>query len=315
MARGVDVHLIIDDFGSDAPRKFFDRLVEAGGTFSLFQPSWNVRYLVRNHQKFVIADNSAVLTGGFNISDHYFRPPQENGWCDLGVHIEGTVVDRFCQWFELLKGWVAADGSGFRRIRTMVQEWDEGDGPVRLLVGAPLVRRSHWAWRFKRDLFEAKRLDIVTAYFSPPRGVRWMMARIARRGSARMIGAGKSDFDATIDTARLLYRKLLGAGMEIHEFQPCKMHMKLLVVDDKSYFGSANLDKRSMRVNVELMVRVEDAALAARLRELVDHMQQASSQVTPAWYDQKATRWTRLRWRMTYLMTLADYRVARSLNI
>ena len=111
--------------------------------------------------------------------------------------------------------------------------------------------------------------------------------------------------------ARLLYRKLLGAGARIFEFQPCKLHMKLLVVDDTSYVGSANLDKRSFRINVELMVRIEDAGVAAALRGLIDHMQAASIAVTPQWYARRSTFLNRMRWRLAYWLNLADYRVSQ----
>ena len=123
--------------------------------------------------------------------------------------------------------------------------------------------------------------------------------------------AGKSDIGAAIDMARLLYKKLLAAGVRIFEFQPCKLHMKLLVIDNASYVGSANLDKRSFRINVELMVRIADADVAARLREMIDHLQAASIPVTPQWYARLASPLTRLRWRLAYWMSLADYRVSR----
>jgi cardiolipin synthase len=192
----------------------------------------------------------------------------------------------------------------------MVKAWDGGDGPVRLLVGGPLVRRGHWAWVFRQDLVSAQRLDAVSAYFSPPRSFRRLMARVARRGGVRLVMAGKSDIGAAIDMARLLYKKLLASGVSIFEFQPCKLHMKLLVVDDASYVGSANLDKRSFRINVELMVRVEDAGLAAELRKLIDHMEASSEPVTREWYAREATWFNRIRWQLAYWMNLADYRVS-----
>jgi cardiolipin synthase len=317
--RGVQVALIVDDFGNDAGRDFFDQLVEAGGYFAVFSPRWGRRYLVRNHQKFAIADGAKVMTGGANVSDHYFDSPANNGWCDLSVIIEGPVTEKFCEWFGLVKGWVEHEQSGrvsqLRRMRDIVRDWDGGvtgeDDPVRLLVGGPLVRKGHWAWVFRKDLVDARRLDTVTAYFSPPRSFRRQMAKVARRGTVRMVMAGKSDIDAAIDMARLQYRKLLTAGARIAEFQPSKLHMKLIVVDDVSYVGSANLDKRSFRINVELMVRIEDAALAGQLRELIDHMEKASVPVTPAWYAAKATWFNRLRWRMAYWMSLADYRISQ----
>jgi cardiolipin synthase A/B len=112
--------------------------------------------------------------------------------------------------------------------------------------------------------------------------------------------------------ARLLYKRMLRAGVRIFEFQPCKLHMKLLVVDDASYVGSANLDKRSFRINVELMVRIEDAGLAAQLRELIDHMEAASTPITPAWYARESTFLNRMRWRVAYWLSLADYRISKA---
>ncbi len=309
--RGVDVHLIVDDFGSDAPKSFFEPITDAGGRFSVFSASWSVRYLVRNHQKFVIVDEKQVFTGGSNISESYYNPPDCNGWCDLGVTIEGRVVEDFCRWFKLLHEWTETSGSHLRRVRRLIRDWDPGEGPVQLLLGGPLVRRSHWVFRFKRDLRGAKRLDLVTAYFAPPLSVRRQIARLARRGRARLITAGKSDIGASIGIARRLYRRLLRAGARRFEFQPCKLHMKLLVVDDTSYFGSANCDRRSMRINVELMVRVEDEQLAARLRELIDNLEQGTQPIDLDWYRENTNVFTRLRWRIFYLLNMADYGMAR----
>lgn len=313
--RGVEVDLIVDDFGNDAGAEFFAPLEEAGGSFAVFSPKWGTRYLVRNHQKFVIVDGARVMTGGANVSDHYFAIPADNGWCDLSVTIEGAVVEQFLRWFDLLQSWVANDAHGrtrqLRRLRDIVKAWDGGDGPVRLAVGGPLVRRGHWAWCLRQDLVSARRLDAVSAYFSPPRSYRRLIRRVAKRGQVRLIMAGKSDIAAAIAMARLLYRKLLTAGVTIHEFQPCKLHMKLLVVDDVSYIGSANLDKRSFRINVELMVRVEDAGLAAKLRELIDHLEASSEPMTRERYAREATWFNRLRWQAAYWMSLADYRVSR----
>ena len=94
-------------------------IIRAGGKVSVFQPRWNVRYLIRNHQKFVVADDESVITGGFNVSDHYFATPQENGWCDLGVGITGKVVERFVEWFAELEKWVGNGDSQFFAIRAV----------------------------------------------------------------------------------------------------------------------------------------------------------------------------------------------------
>lgn len=314
--RGVDVHLIVDSFGSDAPPSLFKPFEAAGGRYSVFSARFGVRYLIRNHQKFVIADGKRVMTGGFNVSDHYFKPPDVNGWCDLGVMIEGPVVKRFADWFRQLEQWTGDVDAQFNAIRRIVREWEPENDGIQLLLGGPTKITSAWARRVKQDIAHGSRLDLVMAYFSPPRSMRRLIRRLAERGHARMIMAGKSDNTTTIGASRSLYRSFLRSGAKIAEFQPCKLHLKLLVVDDVTYFGSANFDHRSVRLNLELMVRVEDQALAQRMRAMIDNLEAHSEQVTMEWYRKHATWLTRLRWRLErFLVMGVDYTVTRRLNL
>ena len=314
--RGVEVYLIVDAFGTDAPNSFFEPLKAAGGNFAVFEPRMGARYLIRNHQKMAIADDERVMTGGFNISDNYFKPPEENGWADLGVLIEGPMVERFCAWFEQMKAWVSKPGAQYRLLRQMLLQWDRGDGDAQLLMGGPTQITSAWARQAKRDMANAQRLDMVMAYFSPPRSIRRLIRRIAERGTTRLIMAGKSDNNATIGASRALYRGLLTSGVTIAEFQPSKLHCKLIVVDDVTYFGSANFDLRSIRLNLELMVRVKDQALAERMREMVSHINDASEPVTSEWYKRRANWFNRIRWRLGwFLVSVVDYTVTRRINL
>lgn len=316
VGRGVRVRLYIDAFGSSAEPPFFEDLIRAGGTFARFQAKFSKRFLIRNHQKMAIADNDRVLTGGFNISDHYFAPASQNGWKDLGVLITGPIVPRFTDWYECIHEWIHADGSEFRRVREMVRDWDPGEGPVQLVMGGPTSVNSEWAVRFKQDLTRAKRLDIVTAYFAPPRTVRRVLRRAARKRSLRLILASKSDFAITVLAARIHYRRLARAGTRLFEYQPSKLHMKLLVLDDVCHFGSGNLDMRSVRLNLEMMVRVEDAGMAERLRGLVDDMEQVSRPVDASWFAQYRGLSDRLRWLVSsFMVRFLDYGLSRSLNL
>jgi cardiolipin synthase len=314
--RGVDVSLIVDGFGASADDEFFAGLCAAGGRYCCFMPRWGIRYLIRNHQKLVVADGEVAMLGGFNIEDGYFAPPGTDGWSDIGFTIEGALVQRVADWFAELEAWTDDPRGQFRDIRRRVREWDAGEEPVQLLIGGPTRGLSSWARCVGKDLVEGERLDLMMAYFSPSRRLRKRIRRIAAKGRTRLVMAGKSDNPATIGASRALYRGLLRAGARIWEFQPCKLHTKLIVLDDAVYMGSANLDMRSLYLNLEIVVRIEDAALAERMSRFIAGHIPASIEVTPALHARRATLWNRTRWWLSwFLVSVVDYTVSRKLNL
>lgn len=319
--RGVAVTLIIDDFGSLADDRFLAPLIEAGGRVKRFSARWSVRYLIRNHQKMLIMDDRTALIGGFNIAQAYFDPPEENGWNDLAVRVTGETISRLVDWFSLLDGWTDRPRIKLLEASRQVRRWDAGSGPVRWLVGGPSQRLSPWARCVIGDIEMARRLDMMVAYFSPRRGLIRRIAQVARRAAgpgegANLLLAAKSDNAATIGAARANYGRLLRGGVQIYEFEPCKLHAKLIVVDDITYIGSANFDMRSLYLNLELMLRIEDKALADRMREFIQHHLPYSTQVTPALHKSRRTWWNRIRWSIGwFLVTVVDYSVTRRLNL
>ncbi|MDD3798684.1 MAG: phosphatidylserine/phosphatidylglycerophosphate/cardiolipin synthase family protein [Novosphingobium sp.] len=314
--RGVKVSLIVDRFGSRARAAFFVPLAEAGGTFHFFSPRWTRRYLIRNHQKIVVADGERAMIGGFNIQDDYFAPPGENGWHDLGMSLAGAAVAGLERWFDQLAVWTADPKAQFRAIRRLVREWHPGDGPLRWLIGGPTRAPSTWARYVVNDLSRARGLDMIMAYFSPAPLMLGRIARIARHGKVRLVLPAKSDNGATIGASRSLYRRLLKRGAQIWEFTPCRLHSKLIVVDDTVYVGSGNFDIRSLYLNLELMLRIEDAALAQRLRDYVALHLPASERITLELDRSRRTLFNRIRWRLSwFLVTVLDYTITRRLNL
>lgn len=314
--RGVEVSLIVDGFGASVDDAFFAELESAGGKFCIFSPHWTPAYVIRNHQKIVVADARIAMLGGFNIEEDYFAPPENNGWRDLAFTLEGSLVGRVCDWFCQLEQWTADPHAHFRSIRRRVRAWDPGVAPVQLLIGGPTIGLSTWSRSISRDLIRGEKLDMIMAYFAPAYRLRKRIRRIAEKGHTRLVLAGKSDNAATIGASRTLYKKLLRAGTRIYEFQPCKLHTKLIVLDDTVYLGSANFDMRSLYVNLEIVVRIEDRALAERMREFVAGHEPASLEVTPELYREWATRWNRLRWWLSWFLTsVVDYSVSRNINL
>jgi cardiolipin synthase len=314
--RGVEVQLLVDGFGAEAHKAFFADLIAAGGKFCCFIPHLGVNFLIRNHQKIVSVDGEVAMLGGFNIEDSYFDPPSADGWNDLAITVRGEVVGRIEAWFDELWDWATNPHAQFRSMLRKLKRWDPGEGPVRLLIGGPSKGLSSWARCVGQDLVHADRLDMVMAYFSPAPRLLKRIKRIARRGAARLVLPAKSDNGATIGASRALYKGLLKAKTHIYEFQPTKLHTKLIVIDDRVYIGSANFDMRSLLLNLEIVLMVEDAALAETLREFIAQHLPWCEEITPEVHKQRATIFNRARWWTSwFLVSVVDYSVSRRLNL
>ena len=88
------------------------------------------------------------------------------------------------------------------------------------------------------------------------------------------------------------------------------------MLDDTVYLGSANFDMRSLYINLELMLKIEDAALADRMREFVGQQIGASQPITAALHQRRATLANRIRWNLSWLLvSVIDYTVTRRLNL
>ncbi len=271
-----------------------------------------------------VADEERALIGGFNIADQYFDNRDkdnhvhrvEAAWEDLGLLMHGPEIKKLAAYFDLLSDWVDHENSNTRSLRKMVRNWDVGEGTFQWLIGGPSNRLSRWAVSIKHDLEQGNRLDLVTAYFSPGQGMLRRIAKLSRKGgNGRILLAGKSDNRATIGASRLLYSYLLKRGVKIHEYQPKRLHTKLVIVDDAVYIGSANFDLRSLFINVEIMLRVEDREFADHARSLVSAMTEHASGITPEIHKSKSGLLNRLRWTIAYfVVNTLDYTVTRRLN-
>jgi cardiolipin synthase len=314
--RGVKVSLLVDDFGAKASKDFFAELIDAGADFACFNPKRGRRYFIRNHQKIAIADDSRAIMGGFNLEDDYFNTSIQYGWEDIGLEVKGPIVDRLVEWYGQLCEWTLDPKAQLRAIRSKVKDWDPGEGPVRLLIGGPSRRNASWEREIRRLFMRGKRLDLIVAYFGPPR--RWVkrIARIAQRGHARLILAAQSDNPATVGASRALYAPMLRKGVKIYEFQPTKLHAKIIVVDDKVHVGSSNLDMRSIYINLEIMLQIDDAKLASRIRQYLDQRQAVSEEITPERYEEMRSPWCRVNWWAAWFLTsVLDYTVSRKTNL
>ncbi len=313
--RGVRVSLLVDGFGSTANAEFWQPLDRTGIRFCRFSPKYGRRYLLRNHQKLALADGRRVIIGGFNVSDDYFGTTESGAWRDLGLQVEGDSVDCLTRYFDDLFAWARDPQARPRELRRMLQQHSITEGKLHWLFGGPGRRLSPWARAVRKDMMAARRLDMIAAYFAPSLPILRRLGRVARRGAVRLVTAAKSDNRATVGAARNTYWWLLKRGARIFEYQPAKLHTKLFVVDDVVHIGSANFDMRSLFLNLEMMLRVDDPAFAAAMRAYVDGEIADSRAVTIESHRRMRTPFARLRWWLAYLVVaVADYRISRRLN-
>lgn len=317
-ARGVEVTLLVDGFGSSAVSdSFFQPLVDAGGRLGRFIPHKGRRYLLRNHQKMLIADGSVALIGGANIADDYFRDTQtQDHWHDLMLKIEGTQVAHLATYFDALHGWMRSRKQGIRRLQGILAATSELTGTLRWVMGGPFQRFNPLARALRADLDAARTVDMVQAYFAPEFTFLRRLGRVGQRGRLRLVTAAKSDNTTTIGAARHCYGLLMRRGASIFEYTRTRLHMKLIIADDIVYIGSANYDARSIFINVEVMLRIEDAAFAARVRAMFESQLETCRRIDHAWLKQVSGPFRRLRWFLAYfLFSTLDYTITRRINI
>lgn len=314
--RGVRVRAVIDRFGSSQLNdSFYAPLQQAGGEVCFFSRRWASSYLIRNHQKLILIDGKTCVSGGFNIADSYLQDGHSDDWLDLGLIVSGPSIIRIRRWCRQLFLYSRDHDGKILILRKMIKNWPISRSPVAWLVGGPSERLSPWSRTLKRDMGRARRIDMAMAYFSPGHGMLRRLGRIAKFGKARFIMSGKSDNGATIGASRLSYRHLLKRGAKISEFGQCRFHMKLVVIDDITYIGTANFDVRSLFLNVEMMLRVADAGFAADMRRLIREVDQAATPVTLVEHLKRANIFNRLRWALAWLVVgVVDYTVSRRLN-
>lgn len=314
--RGVSVALLCDGFGYAAPDGYFDALIAKGMAFCRFHPALGRRYLIRNHQKLALADEERVLIGGFNVEDSYFGTIEEGAWRDLGLWVEGPAAARLAPYFDGLIGWAKTRNARIRLLNRMVHRFSEAHGPLQWTFGGPTRGLSPWAAATCRDLLHCRDVEMIAAYFSPTWAMLRRIGRVAQKGRARIITAAKSDNNATISAARHTYKRLLRRGAEVFEYAPTKLHTKLVILGDVVHIGSSNFDIRSLYLNLEMMLRVDDPAFAKMMRTYFEQECAASTPITKAVHRRRSTLFNRIRWAASFfLVTTADYTLTRRLNL
>ena len=299
--RGVQVNVIIDDFGSsDLPEAYLEQLRAAGcHVRSYNEPKWyqveEVNY--RTHRKIMVVDGEIAFTGGVGVADHWLGNAEDaDHWRDTHVRMHGPVARLLeAAFYENF-----IEGSGtvtpvLASPRDVHHHADQDAGrtdaaPARdaatLVVRSSATGGTSDMKRLYLLLIASARasVDVTTPYFVSDESSRWALEDAVRRGvRVRILTEGDiTDAPPVKYSSRRSYQKLLEAGVELYEFQPTMLHTKTMVVDDVwSMFGSANFDNRSLELNDELNVLVHDRGVAARIAAAFEADLKRSARLDP----------------------------------
>lgn len=99
-----------------------------------------------------------------------------------------------------------------------------------------------------------KSIHIQNPYLLPSKCILEALKKKAKEGvDIKIILPGKNtDTPHTRWASHTFYSVFLKVGIRIYEYLPSRMHAKVIVIDEKwSIIGSANLDNRSSKINLE----------------------------------------------------------------
>jgi cardiolipin synthase len=271
--RGVRVYLLLDAIGAKDVGDENEALMTAAGVhIAWFNPVWQWQEINgRTHRKILVIDGAVGFTGGVGIADHWGgNAANEDEWRDTQFRIEGPPLRYLEACF--YENWIESAG-----VVTPVIENEAalaadvgGAGPVSVPVwSSPVGGHNGVKKLYLLSIAGARRtIDIQTPYFVMDGSTKWSLLQAARRGvRIRLLVEGDlTDAKAVKHASRAGYEELLGAGLEIYEYQPTMMHTKAMMVDGLwSVIGSANFDNRSLELNDENNIGVANRELAAAL--------------------------------------------------
>ena len=270
-AAGVRVFVLYDAFGAqNVPSDQLDILRKGGVFIRPFRPlRLSTLHLVQNrsHVRGVVVDGRIGWTGGFGIDDKWLGDGRSNGsWRETNVRFEGPAVRQLQGAFAA--AWVEATGDLFTGRLTLVAH-DDGVKAAGLLYASPTLGSTPAERFFALSIAGAtKTLYIANAYFAPDRSFVELLTAAARRGvDVRILTAGPAtDVKVVLLAGRAWYDTLLAGGVRVYEWQPSTMHAKTFVVDGVwSTIGSMNFDNRSLALNDEATLMVQDPKVGQQM--------------------------------------------------
>ncbi|MBP8185733.1 MAG: cardiolipin synthase [Pseudomonas sp.] len=274
-AAGVRVYLLFDAVGSHALSNAYVADLRAGGVqaraFKAREGLINRFQLnFRNHRKIVVVDGEVGFVGGFNVGVEYLgQKPPMSPWRDTHVEVRGpAVVDLQLTFSE---DWYWATHQLPELLLKPQQH--SGDMHCQVVAGGPADRLETIQLFFLEAIAQAQqRIWIASPYLVPDEALSAALRLAVLRGvDVRLLLPSRPDHKVVYAASSLYAYKLVACGIKVFRYQPGFMHQKVILIDEQlSAIGSANLDNRSLRLNFEVMLLTVDRGFAASVEQMLN---------------------------------------------
>ncbi|MFP3404190.1 cardiolipin synthase [Pseudomonas sp. SIMBA_065] len=284
-AEGVKVFVLFDRVGSHALPASYSQVLRAGGVeihaFAT-RRGWFNRFQVnfRNHRKIVVVDGLVGFIGGHNVGDEYLGAhPQLSPWRDTHVQIGGPVLA--CLQESFAEDWYWAT----RQLPPLIlpDTYPENGVLCQALASGPADPQETCSLFFLEAIHSAtRRVWITSPYFIPDEAVFAALRLAVLRGvDVRILIPSRPDHRIVYAASSLFAFEAVRAGVRMLRYQPGFLHQKVVLVDDDvSAIGSANLDNRSFRLNFEITLLTVDRAFADQVQTMLANDFEQAREIT-----------------------------------
>lgn len=313
--RGVHCRLLLDSAGSVTFfRSPYPAMMRNAGVEVVEALKVNLmrvflrRMDLRQHRKVVLIDNFIAYTGSMNLVDpRFFKQDAGVGqWIDVMARMEGPVSTTMgiifsCDW-EIETG---------KRILPPEPEYhslpfeEESGHTIQVIASGPGFPDELIHQALLTSVYSAReQLIMTTPYFVPSDDLLHAICTAAQRGvDVSIIVPKKNDSMMVGWASRSFFAELLEAGVKIYQFEGGLLHTKSVLVDGQlSLVGTVNLDMRSLWLNFEITLVIDDDGFGADLACVQDDYIARSTLLDEAeWL--KRPLWQRVVERLFYFFS------------
>lgn len=294
---GVRVRVLLDAMGSKGtPPSQVAQLRAAGAQVRFFRPTptWRLTVInARTHRRALVCDGQVAFTGGTGIDRAWSGHGRNRGdWRDTAVCVRGPAVDG-------IRGAFAA--SWVQTPHDLIDEFDRfptlppaGTAAVQSLRPASQPGWNDAVVAYLALLYTARdRVRIATPYLRLPSRLLAAVTATARRGvQVQLLVPGPHvDHPLVRLQGQHDHAALLRAGVELWGYQPSMLHAKVTTVDGRlSMVGSTNFDARSLVLNEQIALLIDDPVTTSTLDASFDADLTLSHRITPEEWAQRGRR-------------------------